>query len=65
MPNGIGSRLDDCLMHKGSLSVVCGFLKVIDLQVARNCLDCIVEFCMVAELRRWNQGRSEKEWTSE
>ena len=22
MPNGIGSRLDDCLMHKGSLSVV-------------------------------------------
>ena len=31
----------------------------------RKCLDCTVEFCMVAELRLWNQGRSEKEWTSE
>ena len=43
---------------------------MIDLQVARNCLDCIVEFCMVAASalepgkkgERMDGLRSERDW---
>ena len=52
---GLVEYLPDCVLDWGNMLIL----------VAHNCVGCIVEFCMVAELWLWRQGKSEREWTSE
>ena len=64
MPNGIGSRLDDCLQHKGS-RLWCDWGKRLIL------LGCFRLFRLYNGILHGSgasaleQGRSEKEWTLE
>ena len=64
---GIGSRLYkgwlghtqecllECVHHWGKRLIL----------VDGDCLYCAVGFVMAAELRLWNKGKSEREWTLE